>query len=212
MQASKELKQRVVSSLIFSTVVAYPIYAGGIWTCLLSAVAGGLCVFEVLRCAKHFRQFLFVRTCAIIYILFGSTAFALLRDQFGLWATSFLIVATYLTDTFSFISGRVIGGPKLCPGISPKKTVSGFLCGVICSTAASYSFAFLFMDKQLRCMILSMILALVSTVGDLYISFIKRRFGIKDFGDLIPGHGGMLDRLDSVMLTSVVFYIFLQIK
>ena len=208
MHLSQELKQRAISALIISAAVACPIYFGGAWTYLLSFAAGALCVYEVASCKQQ--SVCLIKAYAVAYVIMGSAAFALLRDKFGLSVVCFLIIATCFADTFAFLGGRAIGGPKLCPKISPKKTVSGLLCGM-CSLFASHGFALLLdMDKPFRHLALSVALALTAVVGDLFISFIKRKLSIKDFSNLIPGHGGLLDRLDSLFLSSIVLYLTLR--
>ncbi|MDR1365932.1 MAG: phosphatidate cytidylyltransferase [Holosporales bacterium] len=209
MYLSQELKQRMISALIISAVVACPIYFGGVWTYLLSFAAGALCAYEVTSCKQQSAYL--IKAYAVAYVMMGSVAFALLRDEFGRLVVCFLIIATCFADTFAFLGGRAIGGPKLCPKISPKKTVSGLLCGIFCSVIASHGFSLsLDMDKPFRHVTLSAALALTAVVGDLFISFIKRKLGIKDFSNLIPGHGGLLDRLDSLFLSSIALYLTLR--
>ncbi|MDR1031727.1 MAG: phosphatidate cytidylyltransferase [Holosporales bacterium] len=209
MHLSQELKQRAISASIILATVACPIYFGGAWTYLLSFAAGALCVYEVASCKQQ--SVYLIKTCAVAYVIMGSVAFALLRDKCGLSVVCFLIIATCFADTFAFLGGRAIGGPKLCPAISPKKTVSGLLCGMFCSIAASHCFALsMDIDGPLRHVASSVILAFTAAIGDLFVSFIKRKLGIKDFSNLIPGHGGLLDRLDSMFLSAIVLYLMLR--
>jgi CDP-diglyceride synthetase len=209
MRLSQELKQRAISASIILTAIACPIYFGGVWTHLLSFAAGTLCVYEVASCKQQSAYLM--KAYAVAYVIMGSVAFALLRNKFGLSAVCFLIIATCFTDTFAFLCGRAIGGPKLCPKISPRKTVSGLLCGMFCSIIASHCFALsLDMSGLMRHLALSVTLALTAVVGDLFVSFIKRKLGIKDFSNLIPGHGGLLDRLDSMFLSVIILYLTLR--
>lgn len=118
-------------------------------------------------------------------------------------------VGTWASDTFAYFTGYLFGRHKLCPNVSPKKTVEGFVGGII-GTAASvaalgYSFGF---DPRYLA-ILGVLQSLVASLGDLVESIIKRYTGIKDSGNLIPGHGGVLDRFDSVIFTAPTVYYFL---
>ena len=123
-----------------------------------------------------------------------------------IWLT---LVGTWASDTFAYFTGYLFGRHKLCPNVSPKKTVEGFIGGII-GTAASvaplgYSFGF---DPRYLA-ILGVLQSLVASMGDLVESIIKRYTGIKDSGNLIPGHGGVLDRFDSVIFTAPTVYYFL---
>ena len=123
-----------------------------------------------------------------------------------------LFICTWSSDTFAYFVGVAIGSHKLASSISPKKTVEGFIGGVLGTTAMAVlighvCFNFPFVEMAL----LGFILAIVATLGDLVESVMKRFAGIKDSGILLPGHGGMLDRFDSIFFTAPVFYYFIII-
>ena len=120
-----------------------------------------------------------------------------------------LFICTWSSDTFAYFVGVAIGSHKLASSISPKKTVEGFIGGVLGTMAMAVlighvCFNFPFVEMA----ILGFILAIVATLGDLVESVIKRFAGVKDSGILLPGHGGMLDRFDSILFTAPVFYYF----
>jgi len=124
----------------------------------------------------------------------------------GLGLLFFLCFSVWAADIFAYIAGRTIGGPKLMPRVSPKKTWSGFLGGaagavVVGALVASY----LFEASTVLFAGLAFITALAAQVGDLLESYIKRRFNVKDSSNLIPGHGGILDRVDGLVLSAYVF-------
>lgn len=146
----------------------------------------------------------------------------------------YVLIGTFMTDAGAYFIGVFFGKHKLNPRISPKKTWEGFFGGIIISTIVSFTFAFLLswfghplvyaaeqdgmvlfvgLDKDhwYLILILSFIIPLVSTLGDFVFSSCKRHFGIKDFGNIMPGHGGVLDRLDSVVfsLLTTGAYIYL---
>lgn len=124
-------------------------------------------------------------------------------------------VGAFLTDTCAYFAGVFLGKHKLCPNISPKKTIEGSIGGILGCMGACMLYGWI-LEKgwslnvnYLHLAGLGMIMAIVSQIGDLSASIIKRKFGIKDYGNLFPGHGGILDRLDSVIMIAPVVYLFL---
>jgi phosphatidate cytidylyltransferase len=128
-------------------------------------------------------------------------------DLLGLWACVLLGVTVWLTDTGAFFTGRQIGGEKLAPEISPAKTWSGALGGLVFGTACGLVVWHFATDAPLWIgLVLCLLISVLGQAGDLTESAIKRRFRIKDSGDIIPGHGGLMDRLDS--LTFAVLFLY----
>ena len=131
-----------------------------------------------------------------------------------------VFVGAFLTDTCAYFVGCAIGGKKLCPSISPKKTVAGAIGGVVgCGLsfilfgiiinsffAGSLHGAKLSFEKLFA---LGLMISVISQIGDLVASILKRQCGIKDFGKLLPGHGGILDRCDSIILVAPAIFLFL---
>ena len=140
------------------------------------------------------------------YICLPVFALLTLRSDpdYGLKCVIWLLIVIWVTDTAAFFAGRSIGGPKLAPAISPKKTWSGAIAGVAAATFAGVAFArFAELPGAAGLGIMSGAVSIVGQVGDLLESALKRRFGVKDSSNLIPGHGGVLDRLDSLVTASV---------
>jgi phosphatidate cytidylyltransferase len=127
-------------------------------------------------------------------------------DQaFGAIAVLYLFAIAWTTDTASYAAGRLIGGPKLAPRISPHKTWSGFIIGALAPALVGYAFALTLGDtRPLRLAAVSVVLALACQAGDLLESAVKRRFGAKDMSQLIPGHGGLLDRIDGLLAAALL--------
>lgn len=143
-------------------------------------------------------------------LLFGLLIVSILvmrgTGEAGIWAGVYLGTVVWMTDTAAFFSGRQIGGEKLAPDISPSKTWSGALGGLALGTGAGLVVWTLLTDSPWWIgMVLSAAISVLGQVGDLSESAIKRFFRIKDSGDIIPGHGGLMDRLDS--LTFGVFLV-----
>ncbi|KSV77615.1 MULTISPECIES: phosphatidate cytidylyltransferase [Sinorhizobium/Ensifer group] len=134
-------------------------------------------------------------------------------DDLGLIATLFVFAVVWATDIFAYFTGRAIGGPKLAPRISPGKTWSGAIGGTICGILAGVAvFMAYFSLQDLRIPIIALVLSVASQVGDLFESFIKRRFGVKDSSRLIPGHGGVMDRVDGLIFACVAALILVMVQ
>ena len=121
----------------------------------------------------------------------------------------FLIIITASNDIFQFTWGKLLGKRKILPKISPNKTWAGFIGGVITSSLLGIVLSFLTPLNYIECFYVGLSLGIIGFVGDSIISAVKRDLKIKDTDDLIPGHGGAMDRLDSIVLTTPAFYYLL---
>ena len=126
----------------------------------------------------------------------------------GFVALMFVLLIVWVTDSGGYFAGRGIGGPKLWPRVSPKKTWAGAIGGLAASLVVAAGFAALDLGRIGPLLLLSAILSVVSQLGDLFESAVKRRFGVKDSSHIIPGHGGLMDRLDGFVAAVVVAAIF----
>jgi phosphatidate cytidylyltransferase len=142
----------------------------------------------------------------VYYAGFPAIALIAIRSdpQYGFIAIMYLFIVVWCTDTGAYFAGRLIGGPKLAPGISPNKTWAGLLGGAATASLAGAVFALWFEETSVGALALvSLGLAIVSQVGDLGESAVKRIFGVKHSSDMIPGHGGVLDRLDGLVFAAI---------
>lgn len=147
----------------------------------------------------------------ILYAGLSAIALAMLRggDAAGLWAILFLFAVVWVTDIAAYFVGRAIGGAKLAPRISPGKTWSGAIGGTVGGVAAGLTVALL-ADVRLGLAVfagLALLLSVVAQMGDLFESHLKRRYAVKDSSNLIPGHGGVMDRVDGLVAAAVAFYV-----
>lgn len=130
---------------------------------------------------------------------------------FGAALIWIMFVGTWASDTFAYFTGSALGRHKLCPSISPNKTVEGFLGSVVGTTASAAGLGVFFSLPVKELAVLGLAISILATLGDLVESVAKRYTGIKDSGNIIPGHGGIWDRFDSVLFTAPLVYYFVKI-
>jgi phosphatidate cytidylyltransferase len=149
----------------------------------------------------------------VIYLpLMTSFTMLLLRREDGAkWVIAFVVTVS-LIDTAGYLVGRKLGKHKLAPGVSPKKTWEGLLASISAGTISAIAFTAIFwgLDWWMG-LILAAALLLAAVFGDLAESLIKRDLGVKDMSQLLPGHGGIMDRMDSILPSALVTYLFAQI-
>ena len=142
----------------------------------------------------------------LVYSVLPASAMVWLRADPALGATAllYLLVVAWTTDTASYAGGRLIGGPKLAPKISPQKTWAGLIIGTLTPSLVGFVFGhFLEETTAWRLALISVVIAGACQIGDLGESAVKRRFGAKDMSSLIPGHGGLLDRIDGLLIAAI---------
>lgn len=146
-------------------------------------------------------------------VLFLSVSFTLgiLYRNVGLDLILYLFLITILTDTFALVTGRLIGRNKLLEVISPNKTWEGFIGGTIIASFVCTYFYVTIVNSNVSLYVIifiTMFLTIIGQLGDLFFSAIKRYYGVKDFSNIMPGHGGVLDRLDSIIFVMLTYSIF----
>ena len=144
-----------------------------------------------------------------IYPTIGMILFFGLYKEFGLFSVIWLIVAVAFTDTFAYFSGKYLGKTKFSP-TSPNKTLEGVAGGIIAGSIFG-SVAGLYFKGFLIALVLSFLVSFFSVFGDLFESYLKRKAGVKDSGNLFPGHGGILDRLDGYMFGVIILYVGMKL-
>ena len=154
----------------------------------------------------------------ILPLVFVSLPFILIfsltsiKNDFDPLLVLYILILTWTFDSFAYLFGRRYGKNKILPKISPKKSWEGFLCGYISTLIIS----FIFMNYEVKLLeeyiIIAFILPITATVGDLIASYYKRKSNVKDYGKIIPGHGGVIDRLDAIFITIPVVFIIKMIQ
>ena len=146
-----------------------------------------------------------------MYILLAMNMIVYVRDfgETGKYIYFLIFIGAWITDTFAYFVGVFFGKHKLIEDVSPKKTIEGSIGGIVFCVLAFLAFGII-VDKLFGCnanyiflAISAVIMSVISQIGDLIMSVIKRHYGIKDFGKIFPGHGGMLDRIDSILAVSI---------
>ena len=189
-------------------------------------VMTGICF---LYCALSKRKTVHNATSTTLAMIYPVTVLTYMLSINGLPARYrvagilLVFIVSCLTDTFAYLIGSLLKGPKLCPKISPKKTVSGAIGGILGGIGgAMIVFAFakfgllkteLFVSRMgmnvLHFILLGFLGSIFNQIGDLLASYVKRKCGVKDYGTILPGHGGVLDRVDGMMLNAVLVYCYL---
>lgn len=187
--------------------------AFGAWNWLAASAVAGFVLMLVLfvTAVRHKIEDAAWVMFGIPYLVGSGLALLYLRQEFsnGMALTFYLFLSVWATDIGAYAAGRLIGGPKLLPDVSPNKTWAGLLGGMVAAAVVGVLVA-LASDASvpLYPFLFGLVLAVVSQLGDLFESFVKRRFGVKDSGTLIPGHGGILDRIDGLLFASAFMALF----
>ena len=217
-------KKRCLCALGYAAAVVIPLgaYAGGIWDIsrlyMPLAYLFMLLVFLVMLTQHKTVSFSDAAALifAVIYIPYFLTHIIYVREALNGKILIWLVfIGAFLTDSGAYFAGVFFGRHKLCPEISPKKTVEGAVGGIVCCIAFCVIYALIINTVfGLQINIAKMaafgaVISVISQIGDLSASIIKRRFGIKDYGNIFPGHGGILDRCDSVILVAPAVYLFI---
>jgi phosphatidate cytidylyltransferase len=196
-----DLSKRILSALVMAPVALACVWLGGTAFVVVVAVAMiGLAVEWLGLCRRS--GWAPLRPIGLAYVVLAGAALLWLRNDAdtGRADVVFLLVVVWAGDIGAYLVGRWIGGPRLAPGISPGKTWSGAIGGLLAAVAAGLLAAhFLSNAASWRAVVIAAVLDVVAQGGDLLESFVKRRLEVKDSGQLIPGHGGLFDRLDGVL-------------
>lgn len=188
------------------------------WQAMFLALAlnfMALCIFVLFRFASQDRVFDMVsrQVLGIVYIPVPLALLIFLKgfDQGSLWII-WLLVVCFANDTGAFYTGTFFGKHKLSPNISPNKTIEGSFGGMGAAVVIGFVFSLLFfgdLSLALTTIPCSFLMAVAGQIGDLFESAMKRAVSIKDSGRILPGHGGMLDRIDGLLLVIPVLYVYL---
>lgn len=196
-----------------AALYAIDLFGGGLkWYMLWFTCVCFASLLIMFRVSKHKPQDAAATLTGIFYVIFLSYHVALTDQIEGFPLMVWLIFLTaFGADSMAYFTGLAVGKHKLCPNISPKKTVEGSIGGIVGSVILCGVFGYFFTNALIHCIIIGTLGGVISQLGDLTASAFKRHMGIKDYGNLIPGHGGVLDRFDSVLFTAPMVYYYIMI-
>lgn len=195
------LPEALILIFIGALIVGVPAF----WMLLLIAILAAIAAI-----AARIREAAQWEASGVAYAALSGFSLAYLRDSnhSGLVAILFLFAVVWATDIAAYFVGRAVGGPKLAPSISPGKTQSGALGGAVGGLVAGLLLAIAAGAGNLvQLSLVALALSIVSQVGDLFESWVKRRHGAKDSSNLIPGHGGVMDRVDGLVAAAFALYV-----
>lgn len=209
------LQKRVISALVLVTVALFCVLAGGMWFIMLVLLASLQMVREwdslVQNLGGRWKPAGFAYVCLpAISLLWLRHIYIADVPNAGMKLVLFVMFVVWATDIGAYFAGRHFGGPKLAPRLSPNKTWAGLLGGIGAAALMGLLSATFtpYPAGPVNALITGVLLALVSQGGDLFESWLKRQAGVKDSGVLIPGHGGLLDRIDG-LVAAAPFYALL---
>lgn len=201
-----KIRLRTLSAIVLMPIVIYLVYYGGIpyktSLCILSVAM----MWEWVNLTRRGENTILWLLFGIFYIIMPCYLLLLLREMHdGMKVTFWLLSCVWATDIGAYFTGIIIRGPKIMPTISANKTWSGLVGAIVSSGIVGCVYAkFTIFDDYIPYLYMSFIIPIIAQIGDFFESAIKRHFKVKDSGSIIPGHGGLLDRLDG-LITSVVF-------
>lgn len=213
--------KRLISALIMGPIVLYALYVGGAVFQSLVGILILIAIYEFWSISRNEvkkRWKLSVFILGFIYSIVAYFALTDLRENYGFVFTGLIIVGVWASDIGAYIFGKLIGGRKLWPAISPNKTWAGLLGACLFPSFILDGYLVFFANNLTPRETIawslgaSLAIGLLGQMGDLLISMLKRRVGIKDTGKLIPGHGGILDRIDALMLVIIFVWALLALK
>ena len=198
-----ELVIRSLAGVVLILLALGTAFLGGYAFAVFAALAAVMIFYEWRRLVAGWG--FGWKAAGFIYALLPALSLLWIRDRapHGLELLLWIFIVTWTTDIGAYFAGRAIGGPKLAPKISPNKTIAGLVGGMVSAALAGYAWAEL---TSLSAVLfwLAPLLALAAQVGDLFESWMKRKAGVKDSGNWLPGHGGALDRLDGLVVVATL--------
>ena len=198
-----ELLLRSLAGFVLILLALGAAFVGGYTFAVLTALASVMIFYEWRRLVAGWG--FGWKVAGFIYALVPALALLWIRDRApqGLELLLWVFIVTWTTDIGAYFAGRAIGGPKLAPRISPNKTIAGLVGGMISAALAGYAWTEL-TSLSAALFWLAPLFALAAQAGDLFESWMKRKAGVKDSGNWLPGHGGALDRLDGLVVVAVL--------
>ena len=206
---TNELLKRIITSLILLPILFYAMFYSGIYLISLLVLFYTLSIYEIIKNTKNVLFIFF--SSLILFFSFYSFYFLRGETESSLIILFWILISTFLSDIGGYIFGKIFKGKKLTK-ISPNKTYSGAVGSIVFSFQSLYIVNLLqifFFNKQLinffdtNFLIITIFISLICQAGDIFVSFLKRKINIKDISNILPGHGGILDRIDGLIFVLI---------
>jgi phosphatidate cytidylyltransferase len=208
----KNVFDRILFGILFIVPFVFFIIIGNYYFIIYFLIILSILIDELVNATKHKIGpiKIILLSFFLIISLFHFIFIRLAYDEYIVGYILYIVFAIWIFDSFSLIGGKIIGGTKLLPIISPNKTYSGFISGFVFLILYSIIIIYIIQSIDYLIIFLTMLVGIVSFFGDALESYIKRFLNIKDFGNLIPGHGGLLDRMDAFIMLFFVHFLFMS--
>ena len=208
----KNVLNRIITGIFFVVPFVYSIIQGGYIFIIYFLLILVILIYELINSTVNKLGFItrvilqLILTISIFHFIFLRIASDIGIEFYLLY----IVISIWIFDSFSLIGGKLIGGKKLLPKISPNKTYSGLLTGFLFLLFLSSCFTMLVGNNDYMIIFITLLIGLFSFFGDSIESYLKRYLKIKDFGNILPGHGGLLDRMDAFILIFFVHFFLLS--
>ena len=211
---NKELEKRIFSSIILIPISIFFIIKGSVFLIFFLGLLFIATTYEWVKMCKKENS---MKLLGIIFLIFSFYSAYLTREILGLYFFLFVILICISSDIGGYVFGNIFKGPKLTK-ISPNKTYSGVIGAFLFSLGSGLFFlqyikSFFLVNERLETFFYILLISLVSQIGDLVISYFKRKANLKNTGKILPGHGGLLDRIDGMIFViplSLIFIMFIK--
>jgi phosphatidate cytidylyltransferase len=221
---SSKFQQRLISAIVLIPIVVAVFWMSGIVLAAFMLLLFCLAYTEWVRITKwNDKRQWFLTIIGFFYCAVGFVSLYELSNQVPhIWIPVCVFVSVWMSDSCAYFVGKSFGGPKMAPSISPNKTWSGLAGACLGPAIAVFAFQIIYDMKhdidhdvsEFKYMLLAIeygvVVGIAGQLGDLMISYLKRKSGLKDTGNLIPGHGGILDRIDALLLVCILFWVWMQ--
>ena len=208
----KNIFNRIFSGILFIVPFIFFIIKGDYYFIIYFLIILSILIDEFINVTIN-KVTLVKRIFFSFFLIISIFHFIFLRlsyDEYIIFYILYMVFAIWIFDSFSLIGGKIIGGKKLLPIISPNKTFSGFISGFAFLLIYSVTIMNMFSNIDYLIILLSILIGITAFIGDALESYLKRFLDIKDFGNLMPGHGGLLDRMDAFIMLFFIHFLLMS--
>ena len=207
------LFKRISTLIVFVPLILYSVYAGGLTLAIFFIILLSIITYEISNMLETSKNILLPYLyLAISIISLYMFIFLVLTEYVSFYLFIKVILIIWMFDTFCYLGGSILKGRKLYPKVSSGKTISGLFTGIIFTITFTLIYSILFKEQIISNIIISVLIIALSFFGDTLASYTKRNANVKDSGNILPGHGGVIDRMDSFILVFLMIGLFFLTK